>query len=83
MVDMVVPRTELKSAISDLLTIFMHLPKVETEEEEEQTTEEMVDDVIEASAEKVAAEMVAAKQKPRRRAGDRINLPAGSEPATI
>jgi len=83
MVDMVVPRTELKSTISDLLTIFMHLPKAETEEEEEQTTEEMVDDVIEASAEKVAAEMVAAKQKPRRRAGDRINMPAGSEPATI
>jgi len=82
MVDMVVPRTELKATISDLLTIFMHLPKAETEEEEEQTTEEMVDDVIEASAEKVAAEKVAAEQRPRRRASDRVNIPTGTEPAT-
>ncbi|MGI9353794.1 MAG: acetyl-CoA carboxylase, carboxyltransferase subunit beta [Rhizobiaceae bacterium] len=82
MVDMVIPRTELKSTICDLLTILMHLPKAETDEEEEQTVEEKVDEVIEMSAEKVAAEKIVATSPPRRRADDPPAIPAGVKPAT-
>ncbi len=80
MVDMVVPRTELKATISDLLTIFMHLPKAQDESEEEQTTEELVEEVMENSAEKIAAEKNVA-EKPKRRATDRVNAPSAAEPA--
>ncbi len=85
MVDMVVPRTELKQSISDLLTVLMHMPKADVEDgaeaaedlEEDTVVEEAEEEVAETEAAKTVPEPAAAKSSEKA-----ADVPADASPAT-